>query len=124
MGGLFLLNEQAKTTAGGVGAEAAHSLAAAGDASKADLAGAIIGGGCCVHISIEYMPSQHAANLPSYILAIVQDSEGTVLAWGKDNVPSGYHIKEGIITTKPGAQVKLLVINAIARLRWCEVFSC
>lgn len=84
---------------------------------------AIIGGGCCVHLSIEYMPSQPTTNVPSLVAVLVTDSEGTFLGWGK-LVSPGYHIKEGIITTNPGAQLVLYVINAIARVRWCEIFSC
>ncbi|NLI83727.1 MAG: hypothetical protein GX443_18895 [Deltaproteobacteria bacterium] len=48
----------------------------------------------------------------------------TFLSWGKTVSPNGYHIKEGIITTKPGAQLYLYGINAVARVRWCETFSC
>jgi len=85
--------------------------------------GAIIGGGGCVHLSVEYMPSQLISNLLSLVAIWVVDSEGTVLGWGKIVQP-GYHIKEGIISTNPGAQLELVVLNAIARVRWCEIFSC
>ncbi|PXF58390.1 MAG: hypothetical protein C4B58_06695 [Deltaproteobacteria bacterium] len=91
---------------------------------------AVIGGGCCVHLSIEYMQTaadlltpQTAGALPSVVVVYVMDSEGTVLGWGKIVQP-GYHIKEGIISTNPGAQLIVVVLNAIARVRWCEVFSC
>ena len=84
---------------------------------------AFIGGGCCVHLSVEYM-----ANLPtqeSTIAVRVVDSEGTSLTWERVE-PAGtpYKIKEGIITTKPGAKLKVSVNNATVRVRWCEVFSC
>lgn len=92
------------------------------------MADAIIGGGCCVHLSIEYMPNfetiNPSANQLAIILVLVVDSEGTILAWGKYGAIHGYHIKECIITTNPGAKVEVLAINAIARVRWCEVFSC
>jgi hypothetical protein len=29
-----------------------------------------------------------------------------------------------VVTTKPGATILLFAINATARARWCEVFSC
>jgi hypothetical protein len=81
---------------------------------------AFIGGGCCVYLAIEYMST--SAN--SMVLVLVLDSEGTTLGWMKNAVKPGYYIKEGIISTKPGAILGVLVRNIIARVRWCEVFSC
>lgn len=84
---------------------------------------AFIGGGCCVHLSIEYAPSTPTAN--SVVLVLVDDSEGTILAWAKSEKPgAGYQIKECIVTTKPGADLNVLVVNMTARVRWCEIFSC
>jgi hypothetical protein len=85
---------------------------------------AIIGGGCCVQLSVEYMPAtislqDQACN----VIIEVQDSEGTLLAWSKQ-FKEGYHVKECVITTYPGAKLIVLVKNAIARVRWCEIFSC
>lgn len=90
---------------------------------------AIIGGGCCVHLSIEYMQNIDETTLLSpdvisVVIAAALDSEGTLLAWSKFKFPHGYHIKEGIITTNPGAKLAVIVLNAIARIRWCEIFSC
>ncbi|MEK6589202.1 MAG: hypothetical protein AABZ11_00840 [Nitrospinota bacterium] len=90
---------------------------------------AIIGGGCCVHLSIEYMQnidetSLVSSNVISIVMVAVVDTEGTMLAWSKFKFPSGYHIKEGIITTNPGAKLTIIALNAIARVRWCEIFSC
>lgn len=93
---------------------------------------AVIGGGCCVHLSVEYFYSAHPSPRDSKlkiepvaaVLVPVMDSETTFLSWCKTVSPNGYHIKEGIITTKPGAQLYLYGINAVARVRWCEIFSC
>jgi hypothetical protein len=84
---------------------------------------AFIGGGCCVHLSVEYAPVTPTS--PSIVLIVVIDTEGTFLAWGKLE-PAGahYQVKENVVTTKPGATVAVFVFNAIARVRWCEVFSC
>lgn len=110
-----------------------HPAAVVGEAAAPEMAAgkadAIIGGGCCVHLSIEYMPNiavnlANPANQFAAVLATVVDSEGTVLAWGKYGAIKGYHVKECIITTNPGAKLEVIVINAIARVRWCEVFSC
>ncbi|HYM02483.1 MAG TPA: hypothetical protein VET85_06015 [Stellaceae bacterium] len=84
---------------------------------------AFIGGGCCVHLSVEYAPE--VATSACAVAVGVKDSEGTVLIWEKLE-PAGIHyqVKEGIITTKPGAALMVLVANAVARVRWCEIFSC
>lgn len=84
---------------------------------------AFIGGGCCVHLSIEYVPI--ATTAVSLVGVFVTDSEGTALVWGKlAEQGSGYRICEGILTTKPGAHLVAVVLNMTARIRWCEVFSC
>lgn len=84
---------------------------------------AFIGGGCCVHISVEYAPIVPTAI--SRVLILVADSEGTLLAWMKTEQPGAhYQVKENVITTKPGATIIVAVDNATARVRWCETFSC
>lgn len=89
---------------------------------------AIIGGSCCVHLSIEYMPVLAAATttlVSPAVLVRVTDSEATSLSWQK-SVHSGstYQIRENIIATKPGAYLQVEVRNVVARVRWCELFSC
>lgn len=82
-----------------------------------------IGGGCCVSLSVEYAPQTPTADFS--VEVAVQDSEGTMMLWQrKETAGTGYRIKEGIITTKPGAKLLLLAQNCTARVRWCEVFSC
>jgi hypothetical protein len=84
---------------------------------------AYIGGGCCVHLSVEYAPATLTAR--SAVEIMVMDSEGTEMTWGKYEMPGvGYQVKEGIITTKPGAKLVVVVSRMVARVRWCEVFSC
>ena len=102
------------------------TAAAATDAAAAPAVGtakAFIGGGCCVHLSVEYAPITPTS--PLIVLILVTDTDGTLLAWGKLE-PAGahYQVKECVVTTKPGATVTVFVFNAIARVRWCEVFSC
>jgi hypothetical protein len=98
--------------------------AAAEAAPKPDgIGGAFIGGGCCVHLSIEYAPATPTSE--SAVSVFVGDTEGTVMSWTKTTQPgTGYQIKEGIITTKPGAGLIVLVAQMTARVRWCEIFSC
>ena len=83
---------------------------------------AFVGGGCCVHLSIEYAPSGTADGT---VAVAVRDSQDTEMLWLK-KVPAalGYQIKEGIVTTKPGANLTVMTVAATARVRWCEVFSC
>ena len=85
---------------------------------------AIIGGGCCVQLSVEYMPATPSLQDQVCKVAVeVQDSAGSLLVWSKQ-FKEGYHVKECIITTYPGAKLLVLANNAIARVRWCEIFSC
>jgi hypothetical protein len=91
-------------------------------AGRIGLGTAFIGGGCCVHLSIEYTPAGAADGI---VGVHVQDSYDTQLTWiKKAAVGLGYQIKEGIVTTKPGAHLTALAVGATARVRWCEVFSC
>jgi hypothetical protein len=117
-------NLQATMAAAFLKTGAAASANAAGTTTPAaGTAKAFIGGGCCVHLSIEYAPVTPTA--ATIVIVLVHDSEGTTLAWMKQDPAGGYYqVKENIITTKPGATVTLLVSNATARLRWCEIFSC
>jgi len=86
---------------------------------------AFIGGGCCVHLSIEYMPDNPLAPAAGIVTVLVVDSDATLLTWAKVvDAKSGYQIHEDIITTHPGAKLTVTAVNVIARVRWCEVFSC
>jgi hypothetical protein len=109
--------------AGATGAAAGVAGAAAPGAAAAAPATAFIGGGCCVHIALEYAPI--TATAPSAVAILVRDTEGTVMLWEKINPPgTHYQVKECVVTTKPGATILLFAINATVRARWCEVFSC
>lgn len=81
---------------------------------------ALLGGGCCVHLSIEYTATTDA----SAVAVAVVDAENTVLTWARGKLKVGYSIKEGIISSSPGASLLVVVVAALARVRWCEVFSC
>jgi hypothetical protein len=86
----------------------------------------VIGGGCCVHLSMEYMPiypAPLAASL-SMSAAMVMDSQGTVMGWGKFFNNEGHHVKECVISTNPGAWLMVISANSVTRVRWCEIISC
>jgi hypothetical protein len=86
---------------------------------------AFIGGGCCVHLSAEFMPKDTTASGDSFVWITVTDSEGTILGWVKTfSAQSRYQIQENIITTNPGAKLIVFGSNCLVRVRWCEVFSC
>jgi hypothetical protein len=92
-------------------------------ASNIGGATAFIGGGCCVTLAVEYAAS--VATAAFAVVVMVKDSEGTVLAWGREEAAgTSYRVHECIITTKPGATLLVEVSNCTARVRWCEVFSC
>ena len=103
---------------------AADVLLSEATLARAGIAEAFIGGGCCVHLSIEYMPETPLAPAKGMVAVLVVDSDKTVMAWGKLTAPTdGYQIQEDIITTHPGAKLTVVAVNLIARVRWCEVFS-
>jgi len=79
-----------------------------------------VGGGCCVHLSIEYTATTSA----SAVAVAVIDPKNTVMTWAKANLKTGYTIKEGIIHTSPGSLLVVAVAAVVARVRWCEVFGC
>lgn len=84
----------------------------------------VIGGGCCAHLSIEYMPVTPLTDMPAFSGVMVIDSESTVMLWGKYFIGDGYHIKECVISTNPGAHLWVVSINSVTRARWCEIISC
>ena len=93
--------------------------------ATAGTASAFIGGGCCVHLSVEYMPDNPLAPAQGAVVIAVSDSDKTVMMWAKVvEADAGYRIQEDIITTHPGAVLAVRVVQAVARVRWCEVFSC
>jgi hypothetical protein len=124
----FVRNQDAASTAGDATSDDTNKLvmtAAADDAAALALGTAFVGGGCCVHLSLEYMPVPAVGTGTCAVLVMLRDSEQTTLLWGKTFAAgSEYKVKECIMSTKPGATVHVIVLNAIARLRWCEVFSC
>ena len=121
---------KAGDVAGGLGNLVGAHLAATGDVNAVGTTTggptpvtAFVGGGCCVHISVEYAPV--AVTAQSRVAVIVRDTEGTLMAWEKTDPPgTHYQIKENVVTTKPGATILLFAVNATVRARWCEVFSC
>lgn len=109
--------------AAALGDDARSTFGASQPAPTVGVGQAFIGGGCCVSLTAEYTPS--SPTVQATVVILVRDSEGTLLAWMHSDQPGGgYKVKEGIITTKPGATLFVLVLNATARVRWCEIFSC
>lgn len=114
--------EEEEAGAAGVAAARLAAVAKRFEAAEQQLGqdDAYIGGGCCVHLSIEYTSTSQE----SAVLVLVTDSESTILGWAKAGMKPGYYIKECIISTNPGAKLQVVVANVTARVRWCEVFSC
>ena len=93
------------------------------DATGLGTGTSFVGGGCCVTLAVEYAPSVSTAMF--VVLVLVTDSDGTALLWARaEPAGTGYRVHECIITTKPGATLRVEVLNCTARVRWCEVFSC
>jgi hypothetical protein len=114
---------RATNTAGLAASAMANDATGAAADGTPTTAKAFVGGGCCVHISLEYAPI--TATAQSTVAIIVKDTEGTGMLWEKVDPPgTHYQVKENVVTTKPGATIQLIAINATVRARWCEVFSC
>jgi hypothetical protein len=101
------------------------AVLAQADPATAGIAAAFIGGGCCVHLSIEYMLSNPLGTAAGVVIVLVADHDKTTMMWARVVEPNaGYKIQEDIITTHPGAKLTVVVLNVTARVRWCETFSC
>jgi hypothetical protein len=97
--------------------------AAAAAARAVGIAEGYVGGGCCVSLSVEYTPS--SPTVQATVGLIVQDGQGTMLSWVRTEQPgAGYRVRECVITTNPGSRLLAAALNATARVRWCEIFSC
>jgi hypothetical protein len=102
---------------------AGDNLDTIGRGGAAGIGQSFIGGGCCVSLSVEYVAS--SPTVQPVVGILVSDSEGTTLAWIRTEQPgAGYKVKECVITTNPGSHLVVVVLNATARVRWCEIFSC
>lgn len=103
--------------------DTSNAAAVAAAARAIGIAEGYVGGGCCVSLSVEYTPS--SPTVQATVGVIVQDGEGTVLSWVRTEQPgTGYRVRECVITTNPGARLLAAALNATARVRWCEIFSC
>src|SRR5215475_6314001 len=86
-------NIAAGLAAAHLAAAAAGTGTAAGTAAAPGFATAFVGGGCCVHISLEYAPI--TATAQSIVAILVRDTEGTLMFWEKINPPgTHYQVKE------------------------------
>jgi hypothetical protein len=116
----------ARTTTGqtpGTALQALQIAKVSDETTNIGTATAFIGGGCCVTLAVEYAAT--VATTAFAVVVEVKDSEGTLLAWGRQEAAgTTYRVHECIITTKPGATLLVEVSNCTARVRWCEVFSC
>jgi hypothetical protein len=120
------LHQMASSVLTGLGkSHPIYGKGAAAGAVSIGQGSAFIGGGCCVHLSVEYMPENALATDAGAVIVAVTDSENTSMIWGKVvEAKSDYQVKENIIATNPGAKLAVYTINVLARVRWCEVFSC
>lgn len=85
----------------------------------------IIGGCCCVDLSIEYLPSNILSEANCAVAVATIDTSGTICSWAQIcGAQSGYEIRENIISTNPGARLVVVTLNLVARVRWCEHFAC
>jgi hypothetical protein len=93
-------------------------LAADAESSPAE---ALVGGICAIRPTLEYLVADDAA-APAVTVTIT--FEGTTTTWSESAIAEGYHVKDDFAGIEPGAVVRLEVVDARARLRWCERLCC
>ncbi len=82
---------------------------------------AIIGGFAAAHLTLEtYVEAGAAA--PEVKVTVVQN--GTSTTTTSSGLPEGYQMDGEFLTLDPGAKITVEVVDAIARLRWCETVCC
>lgn len=81
----------------------------------------LVGGKSDAHLSLEYLVETGAV-APQVTVTITSD--GLTSTWNDTGIAPGYHVKESFASAKPGSKVKLEVVDALARLRWCETICC
>lgn len=82
---------------------------------------AMLGGFTTAHLTLEtYVEAGAAA--PEVKVTVVKD--GTSTTTTSSGLPEGYQMDEDFLTLDPGAKITLEVVDAVARLRWCETVCC
>ncbi len=82
----------------------------------------LIGGTTAVCLTLEYLPDE-AATAASVKVTIVSEGS-TTSTWEESTIAPGYHVKSDFPAVAPGTKVTLEIIQASARLRWCETLCC
>ena len=95
-----------------------HSIEA-GEASSPQTV--IVGGTSEVSLSVEYLIEDGAA---SPAVKVTTAFEGGTSTWSGADTAPGYHVKDALLSAKPGTKVTLAVTEAMARIRWCEAICC
>jgi hypothetical protein len=81
----------------------------------------IVGGKSEVSLSLEYLIEDGAA---SPAVKVTASFEGATSTWSDVDTAPGYHVKDALMSAKPGTKVTIDVTEAMARLRWCETICC
>jgi hypothetical protein len=82
---------------------------------------AMIGGECAVRPTLEYFVEAGAA-APAVTITIT--SGGSTTTVSETNIEEGYYVKHNLPPLEPGTLVSVEVVDATARLRWCESICC
>ena len=83
---------------------------------------AFVGGDGMVRLTLEYLVEAGAA--APQVTVTMNGPDGTTTTWDESAIPEGYHVKHDLPPVQPGALIHLEVVDAIARLRWCERLCC
>ncbi len=81
----------------------------------------LVGGARPVFLSLEYLVDAGASS-PSVTVTTADGSSSAT--WSDATPPTGYTVRQAVLSAAPGTKVTLAVNNAMARLRWCELVCC
>ena len=81
----------------------------------------LVGGARPVFLSLEYLVD---AGAPTPSVQVTTTAGGSSATWSDNAPPTGYTVRQAVLSAAPGTKVTLAVNNAIARLRWSELVCC
>lgn len=82
---------------------------------------ALIGGSSQVSLSLEYLIETVTESTP---VTVNTTADGVTSSWSDTATTVGHHVREALMSVKPGTKVTLESKTVTARLRWCETVCC
>ncbi len=84
---------------------------------------ALVGGSRDAALTLEYVPDTGKSATAAVTLTITSP-DGTTSTWNVTGMTEEFHVKDDFASLSPGSRIKLEVVDATARVRWCEAVCC